>query len=571
MKYLIKVIYLTILITTFSLATTKTFAKEAKIKYSKENIYNYFSGSVSLRQNQILDSYKHLNKVQSIKDKHYNFNVQFMRSLILLNKFDQAFTFAKSVWKEDELFFEADLLLGLNYFIKKDFKAAEIHFERLNRISKYNLIFNDFLGNILISWSKAFQNNKKDSFKYLDNIPKRFKKLRLIQNSFLQCYFDTSKTKVTFKQLIGEDGSFSRYDFFLINYLLSKNQFKEAKELVDKSVNSDNSNLLIKQAKIFIDEKNTKNITRFFSCKDPKDSIAEIFYVISNLYSTEKDYQLSNFYLNISVFLNDKFIPNLALKAENFLVQQKYNESQKIYNSIKEIGTVYSWYAVKSIAMILLETKSKKEAISFIKSQFHLIKEKDFEKYYEIANFYKDNQYHEEAIKYYSLALEQIEEDHILTPKILYKRGSSYERLDMWSKAEIDLKESLKLLPDQPHVLNYLAYTWVEKGINIEKSLKMLKQATNLKKNDPYIIDSLGWAYYMNKNYISAENFLQTAVRLMPLDPVINDHYADALWMLNKNIQARYFWNYVLGLKNAEKELKDKVNKKLIFGVPKKI
>ena len=73
----------------------------------------------------------------------------------------------------------------------------------------------------------------------------------------------------------------------------------------------------------------------------------------------------------------------------------------------------------------------------------------------------------------------------------------------------------------------------------------MLKKAMLLKKNDGYIIDSLGWAYYANKNYIAAEKFLQKAVQLMPLDPVINDHYADALWMLNKNIQARYVWNYI--------------------------
>jgi len=571
MKYLIKIIYLILIIALFSLVITKTFAKDAKIKYSKENIYNYFSGSISLSQNHIIDSYKYLSKVQSIKDKHYNFNIQFIRSLILLNKFDQATTFAKSVWKEEELLFEADLVLGLNYFINKDFKNAEIHFERLNRVSEYNLIFNDYLGNVLISWSKASQSKKKDSFEYLDKIPKRFKNLKLIQNSFLQCYFDTSKTKDIFRQLIGEDGSFSRYDFFLINYFLSKNQLENAKRLVNKSINSDNSNLLIKQTKKFIDEENQTSITDFFTCKNPKDSIAEIFYVISNLYSTEGDYQSSNFYLSISFFLNNKFSPNLALKAENFLAQQKYKESQKIYNSIKKIGSVYSWYAAKSIAKILLKTKSEKKAISFFKNEFNLIKKKDFENYYDLANFYKDNKYHKEAIKYYSLTLKQIESNHVLTPKILYKRGTSYERLDEWSEAEIDLKKSLKLLPDQPHVLNYLAYTWVEREINIEKSLKMLKHATDLKKNDPYIIDSLGWAYYMNKNYENAETFLQTAVTLMPLDPVVNDHYADTLWMLNKNIQARYFWNYVLSLKNIEKELKDKINKKLIFGISKKI
>ena len=99
----------------------------------------------------------------------------------------------------------------------------------------------------------------------------------------------------------------------------------------------------------------------------------------------------------------------------------------------------------------------------------------------------------------------------------------------------------------------------------------MLKKAVALTENDGYVIDSLGWAYYAKKNYIEAEQFLQRAVELLPADPIINDHYADALWMLNKNIQARYFWNYVLKLDHTEQKLKDTINKKLIFGLNKKL
>ena len=92
-----------------------------------------------------------------------------------------------------------------------------------------------------------------------------------------------------------------------------------------------------------------------------------------------------------------------------------------------------------------------------------------------------------------------------------------------------------------------------------------------MRENDPYIIDSLGWAYYSKKKYTEAEIYLQKAVELLPLDPIINDHYADTLWMLNKNIQARYLWNYVLKLGNTEQKLKDNINKKLIFGITKKL
>ena len=271
---------------------------------------------------------------------------------------------------------------------------------------------------------------------------------------------------------------------------------------------------------------------------------------------------MSNFYLKISLFLNSNFVPNKALLAENYYFQKKNEESKNIYLSLKDIGDVYSWHASKRIARILLITADKENSITSLEKDFKLLKEKNFQHYYELANFYKENEYYKKSIKYYSEALSRIDGDHYLVPKIFDKRGTSYERLGDWESAEKDLLTSLRILPDQAHVLNYLAYTWIDKGLNLDKSLKMLEKAAELRKGDGYIIDSLGWAHYAKKNYIKAEFYLQQAVELLPSDPIINDHYADSLWMLNKNIQARYFWNYILNLKNAEQNLKDDINKK---------
>ena len=169
------------------------------------------------------------------------------------------------------------------------------------------------------------------------------------------------------------------------------------------------------------------------------------------------------------------------------------------------------------------------------------------------------------------MALNEIKKDHSLVPKILDRRGTSFERIGDWENAEKDLIKSLEILPDQAHVLNYLAYSWIDKGINLDEGLEMLKKANQIRKEDGYIIDSLGWAYYAKKNYTEAEFFLQRAVELLPNDPIINDHYADTLWMLNKNIQARYVWKYVLKLDNTEQKLKDTISKKLILGITKKL
>jgi len=572
MRYFIKNIYFILLLITILFLDTETFGKDSKVKYSRNNISNYLSGIVSVNQDYTNAAFKYLNKVQSLKNDHSNFNVQFIRTLILLEKFNQAFAFSKDVWLEDEYFFETDLLLGLEFFIKNDYLNAEKHFERLNKISRYNLLFEDFLGNILIAWIKASENNKEDSFKFLDKVPERYHNLKKIQNSFLQCYFDTSKTQIAFEQLMNnEDSDFSRYNFFFANYLLFKNKNIEAEKVINLSRKTHKSNLLIKQTENFILTGNSKKIKKLFNCKNPMDVIAEIFYVIANIYSTEKNYQLSNFYLKISFFLNNKFTPNKTLLAENFFYQQKYELSKKIYNSLKSIGPVYSWYASINLAIILSDIEDKEYAVFDLEDEFNLLLNPDLEHNYELANFFKDREYYQESIKYYSSALQYIKQDHFLFPKILDRRGTSYERLGDWDNAEKDLKESLRILPDQPHVLNYLGYSWIDRGINIDKALEMIIRANELKKNDGYITDSLGWAFYVKKNYLDAEKFLQRAVEILPLDPIINDHYADTLWMLNKHIQARYFWKHVLGLDTVEQKLKDNVSKKLIFGITKKL
>ena len=186
---------------------------------------------------------------------------------------------------------------------------------------------------------------------------------------------------------------------------------------------------------------------------------------------------------------------------------------------------------------------------------------------FDYAEFLKNIEKYKESIKYYSQVISLIEKKNILYPQALESRGVAYERTDQWNRAEADLLKSLDASPNDAYVINYLAYSWIEKGINIKKSLSMLRKANRLKPNDGYIIDSLGWALFKVKNYKEAKQNLELAVQYMASDPVINDHYADSLWMNNKTLQARYYWNYVLKLEKTEKKLKKKIKQKLLFGL----
>ena len=163
MKFLIKKIYI-ILFLILIILRSNVFAKDANFQYNRENVSNYFFGVVLLNQDNNKEAFKHLKKVKSLKDKHSKYNVEFTRTLILLEKFNEAFSFSKNIWREEEFLFETDLLLGLESLTNHNYITAEKHFKRLNKISKYNPFFGNFLGNVLLAWNKAAEGKEDERY-----------------------------------------------------------------------------------------------------------------------------------------------------------------------------------------------------------------------------------------------------------------------------------------------------------------------------------------------------------------------------------------------------------------------
>ena len=161
MKYFIKKIYLIFLFLSILLFNSETNAKDKNLKYSKQNISNYFLGVVSLNKNNTTSGFKYLDRTQSLSNIHYNYNTNFIRTLVLLEKFDLAFAFANKLKSKNKLFFEADLLLGIEALINNDYLNSKKYFSKLNNLSQYNLFFEDFLGSVLMSSAEASLKNKK--------------------------------------------------------------------------------------------------------------------------------------------------------------------------------------------------------------------------------------------------------------------------------------------------------------------------------------------------------------------------------------------------------------------------
>ena len=544
-----------------------SYARTPEYNYNAKNISNYFSAIVSFNNFDYEKSEKFLNKLDGIEENNKIYSKKLLHSLINLEKFNKAYLYSQTLERKNFSIFESNLISGSFEIKNKNYSKALYYFSKISPNFENHMAF-DILKVSLTSWAKIGISNDTKDIKIIESIPPQHKNLKLIQLAFAHCHFKTPDTKKMFQNIINEkSANFSRYNFFYAKYLFLTNNLSEAEKVTNFAADKYPRNLLINQFKKTL-EKQEVNKNKF-NCNNIEDIIAEIFYVIANALSVQGAYKLSNFYINLAKYLNPNFSSYQSLLAENFVQLNKFEEAKKIYKDLSKTGSIYKWYATKQIAALNEEEGKKKEALSLIENTFKKIKPGIYETF-DLANFLRNQKKYDESIKLYSDILLVINEDHELYPKVLDRRGTAYERTNKWELSKKDLLLSLKIEPKAPYVMNYLAYSWVEKGENIEEALKMLKEANDLKQNDGYITDSLGWALFKLNNFSESKKYLELAIKLMPNDPIINDHFADCLWMNDLRIQARYYWKYVLNLEKTEEDLKRKVENKLLFGIENK-
>ena len=529
--------------------------------FNTHHLSNYFSGIVAYDNNNNPEALKFFKSSKYLIKKHNSYLESYINALVLEGRVQQAASEIKqNLTKNNSNFFEAYLLLAVDSLKKKNYKKSKEHLKK-----SYEFINNDRLSLIvaetLNQYLYVFEENKISK-------KNKFGNFSFINEVFQRCYLDDKKTKVYFNNLINSqnDADYSRYIFFYLNYLIENNEYAEAKNITD-DLDYLSTSLLVSQGKKWVESKKIGEFKKIFSCRNSTDITSEFFFLVSNLYSSKDDLEKSNFYLNISHYLNPKFKFNLSLLAENYYLDLNYIKTLKILESFDKNNEFYYWFRLKKEAQIISKKQNKDKSLDFINFHFKKIKNPSTKIIFDIANFNKNAKKYKDAIKYYDQIISKIDINSQLYAEILYRRGGSYERLGDYINSDKDLLKSLEVNPDDAYVINYLAYSWLEREHKIDLSLQMLEKAYSIKSNDPYIIDSIGWAYYLVNDHTKAENFLRRAVELMPEDPVVNDHYGDILWKLDRQIQARYFWKNVLNLEETEDEMKKSVKEKLMKGL----
>ncbi len=531
--------------------------------FKTKNLSNYFSALVSLENQQNQDSLKFFNSSKYLIHFHEPYLQNYINSLVQGGKIKKATYELRVAYTENNLdFFEGYLLLFLDAVKKGNNNKGEEYLKKLANLKKKGP-FEEVVIQSIQDFFYVFKHKKKNPIK------KDLGDLGFINLVFQSCYLGENKSEIYFQNLLNKTKlDYSRYIFFYINYLISLGKYTEAKYITD-SADVINSNLLILQTKNWIEAKQFNKITNIFSCKNETDILGEFFYLIASLYSSEEDYKKSNFYLKISNFLNSKFKFNLILIAENFYINNNYPQSIIAIDEISEKDGIYYWYKIKINSKIILKEHGIEQSSNYLKKNFNKIKNPSEKILFDMANLFKTFKKYEEAIKYYNKVLPKLNKNSSIYADVLYRRGGAFERLGDYVQSDKDLLKSLEIQADDAYVLNYLAYSWLERNYKIDTAMQMLEKAYEQEPEDAYIIDSIGWAHYLTGNYIKAEKLLKKAIQIMPDDPIVNDHYGDILWHLDRKTEAQYYWKSVLSFNDTEDDMKDKAYIKILKGLKK--
>ena len=299
--------------------------------------------------------------------------------------------------------------------------------------------------------------------------------------------------------------------------------------------------------------------------RNPQDGAAEVLYGLGAAGGRQGDELAAIIYLRLALYLSpDNSLATLSL-ADLYGRLKQNEQAIDVYGSVPASSPLKANAEIQT--GLVLDTLGRgDEALRHLQA---LVKAnpKDVEALTTLGNVYREQKKYAEAIDCYTSAIDGTPEGDKSLWGLLYFRGIGYERAKQWPKAEADFQRALTLYPDQPLVLNYLGYSWVDEGVHLDEGLKMLRRAVSLRPEDGFIVDSLGWAHFKLGDIDEAVRELERAVSLKPSDPTINDHLGDAYWRSGRKLEAQFQWNHARDLSPEPDDLA-RIVEKIKVGLP---
>ncbi len=289
----------------------------------------------------------------------------------------------------------------------------------------------------------------------------------------------------------------------------------------------------------------------------PVAGAAEALAGIGAAVGQEGGLEIASLYLRLALYLDREIAGGLAALSLASLIDASGQGEAAIdtYDLIAPDAPFRALGALRSALALDRMDRTEEAEIAF-KEAIRRNPE-DVQSYISFGNMLRGRERFDEAAEVYGQAIERIPSPGASDWSLYYFRGIAYERTKQWPQAEADFRKALELSPDQPLVLNYLGYSWVDQGMNLDEGIEMIRKAVELRPNDGYIVDSLGWAHYRLGEYDEAVTELERAVSLRPEDPVIHDHLGDAYWKTGRKLEAQFQWRHArdFGAEGPELEL----------------
>ncbi|HEX5453737.1 MAG TPA: tetratricopeptide repeat protein [Stellaceae bacterium] len=287
----------------------------------------------------------------------------------------------------------------------------------------------------------------------------------------------------------------------------------------------------------------------------PADGLAEAMFDLASVLDQSETIDLALVYDRFALDLRPQFPLAQLLLGDILTADGKPEQALSVLTGVKP-DSPYYWSAQLRAAVDLDALGRSNEAIAQLRSMASK-NSKLIGAEIELGDILRNQKRFSEAASAYDEAIRREKAAGLPQRWILfYDRGVALERSGQWPRAEADLQHALKLKPDQPTVLNYLGYSWVDRGRNLKHGLQMIEKAVELRPDDGYIVDSLGWAHYRLGQYKDAVRYLEKATELVPEDPTINDHLGDAYWQTGRLVEARYQWRRALQFGPQKDEIK---------------
>ncbi|MEE8544414.1 MAG: tetratricopeptide repeat protein [Alphaproteobacteria bacterium] len=490
-------------------------------------------------------------------------NVALLRRTFFLfvadGRIDEAMPLADKVVEQSPRTGMAYLVAALGDFKKGDYESV---LERLKAAPGSG--FNTLLVPLLSAWALAAGEHYDAAVAALEALTETesFASFRAFHGALIHNFAGRDEAaEAAFREAVEEtSGGTQRMIEAFGSFLEQNGRGQEARELYLEYLERRPDNPVISDTLARLD----KGISPRALVADPSSGVAEALFDVASALAQDNAQDAAQNYSRLALFMQPDLAVARTLLGELFEGERRWDDAIETYDEIGR-DSPYGWNARLRVASALDRVDRTDEAVERLR-EMAAERSGRIEALVTLADILRGRERYQEAVDAYDSMFERISELEERHWSLLYARGIALERSRQWSRAEADFLHALELKPDQPLVLNYLGYSWVEQGDNLERALGMIEKAVELRPNDGYIVDSLGWVYYRMGSYVDAVEQLERAVELRPEDPTINDHLGDAYWRVDRINEARFQWLRALSF-TPDEELVPAIEAKLKLGL----